>query len=630
MSVTDPSRVSLVRAPLLSILIATVGDRDRLFAALLEHVKAQCRPHAWLGGGVEPGTIEILWERDHRELSIGAKRQKLLERARGDFVVFIDDDDWVADSYVARILDAIAAHPGIDCVGLVGEHTTDGRHAQRVAWSLRYRAWGQDRDGYRYVRPPCHITPVLRTAALRAGFLDERYAEDRGYSARLVGLLHHEHFIVDEVLYRHRYRTDAALEVKFGIPPPAPLTVPAARTITASAPRFSTVVIARNEARTLPRLVRSLAPFVDRGGEVLVVDTGSTDGTVEVARRHGCRVHEAGPRFESRLTDSQAEEIERRFARADEGPLVLPGERLFHFADARQYAGMLAANDHVLQLDASDEVCALDVLALDACLAAAGPVGLIEYGLRLGGATLRVTRFYDRRLYRWRGRVHEGLYGIGDGSGPAPSRVCCAETDLAVRHHRQAKSRTYLAGLALDALAHPAEARWKHYLGRELFYGQKYRSALPVLADHAASADTWAAERSQSLCFMGECLEALAAPDAAATQYRRAARVDPTRREPLLRLAALHCRRGEFDAAVAATRDALTVPRTSGFAELDANYTWLPHSILYWCLFWLGRHAEARHHWDTCRRLAPDLATVAGHARLFPPAAARNEDVLAG
>ena len=48
------------------------------------------------------------------------------------------------------------------------------------------------------------------------------------------------------------------------------------------------VMIARNEARCIARALRSAAPFVD---EMIVLDTGSTDDTVEIARSCGARVH---------------------------------------------------------------------------------------------------------------------------------------------------------------------------------------------------------------------------------------------------------------------------------------------------------------------------------------------------
>ena len=48
------------------------------------------------------------------------------------------------------------------------------------------------------------------------------------------------------------------------------------------------VLIARNEARGLARCLTSAAPYVDR---MLVLDTGSTDDTADIAAACGARVH---------------------------------------------------------------------------------------------------------------------------------------------------------------------------------------------------------------------------------------------------------------------------------------------------------------------------------------------------
>ena len=49
------------------------------------------------------------------------------------------------------------------------------------------------------------------------------------------------------------------------------------------------VLMVRNESRILERCIRSLGDCCDR---ILVVDTGSTDDTVEIAKRWGCAVRQ--------------------------------------------------------------------------------------------------------------------------------------------------------------------------------------------------------------------------------------------------------------------------------------------------------------------------------------------------
>jgi tetratricopeptide (TPR) repeat protein len=392
-----------------------------------------------------------------------------------------------------------------------------------------------------------------------------------------------------------------------------------AAAVPGSAPRFSIVVLTRNEAWGLPRLLWSLEEFTERGGEVLVLDTGSTDATIAIAERHGCRVEPVHEQFDAELDDAQAAEIERRFAKGEDGPLVTAGQRLFHFADARQRAGLLTTNRFVLQLDASDEVPALDIDAFDRWIDS-GDVDSFEYDQLYGNIKLRISRFYDRTRYQWEGRVHELLVATGQADATAASRMRCDPTQLVVQHHKdENKPRNYLAGLALQVMKYPQKPRWWHYLGRELFYHRWYESAIAALEEHAAMEGAWPAERSQSLCFLGQSLEALARIDEAKEAYRRAFTLDPTRREPLLRLATTCCRSGEFEAAAQCASQSLTIPHTSPYPELEANYTWIPHSLLYWSLFWLGQKDQARAHWETYRSLAPEDGTMLEHARLFPP-----------
>ena len=120
-------------------------------------------------------------------------------------------------------------------------------------------------------------------------------------------------------------------------------------------PKFSIVLIAKNEAKTLPKCIASLKNFQDRGGEIVLCDTGSTDGTSELARSLGCKVEEVGEKFITVLDEEMADKLNKRFVVEGEEPIVKAGNRLFDFASARNYVTSLASNDFVFTMDA-DEV----------------------------------------------------------------------------------------------------------------------------------------------------------------------------------------------------------------------------------------------------------------------------------
>ncbi len=189
--------------PKLSLLLATVVNRAALFAKLHAEVLRQ--------SANKP--VEVLVACDNKEISIGKKRQNLLEQATGDYIAFIDDDDWIAETYVDSILAALESSP--DCVGFKIHCTTNGMNPQSAITSMRYKQWGENVDGYAHVRSPYHKSPVKREIALKVGFPDLRYAEDKPFSAGITRLVKTEAF-VDKVLYYYRYRTENFAE-KYGI-----------------------------------------------------------------------------------------------------------------------------------------------------------------------------------------------------------------------------------------------------------------------------------------------------------------------------------------------------------------------------------------------------------------------------
>jgi glycosyltransferase involved in cell wall biosynthesis len=188
---------------MLSILIPTLASRRRQFEELTRKLREQIEASPFRN------QVEVIHLLDDREHTVGAKRNWLLDQARGEFVAFVDDDDEVSDRYVMLVCGAIQEHPDIDCVGVRGIISFRGRGARTFVHSLQYRRYC--RQGKTFCRPPYHLNPMRRAVACRYRFEDISYSEDIDWAMRICRdrALQRE-FFVEEVLYyyhsrRHRF-----------------------------------------------------------------------------------------------------------------------------------------------------------------------------------------------------------------------------------------------------------------------------------------------------------------------------------------------------------------------------------------------------------------------------------------
>jgi len=197
-----------MKSPVLSVMIATLSDRKDLLSRLMGVLSPQC----------DPAKVEVLFLEDDGKMPLGQKRQILLERAAGDYVCVVDDDDLVSTDYVTQIIGALSKTPDATHCSLRGVLRSDGKEDVPFEHSSRYKTW-EEVEGM-YIRSPNHLNPVRRDLALQVGFKSEAWAEDFTYSMRLVaaGTLVKEAWI-DPVIYYYMYRdkpsTDAMKAVGY-------------------------------------------------------------------------------------------------------------------------------------------------------------------------------------------------------------------------------------------------------------------------------------------------------------------------------------------------------------------------------------------------------------------------------
>ena len=335
--------------------------------------------------------------------------------------------------------------------------------------------------------------------------------------------------------------------------------------------KLSLCMIVRDEEAVLGRCLAAAAPAVD---EIIIVDTGSTDRTVEIASEYGARV------IEHAWTGS--------------------------FAEARNVSFEAATGDWILYLDADEELVADDVAPLRALtgqtwreafyLVETSYTGELGDGQAMVHNALRLFR--NRPQYRFTGRLHEQIsqtlptynpdrveqsavrlthYGYL-GSVRAAKEKSARNIELLERQARESAPTPFMAfNLGSEyivttdytsAVQHLQEAYTM--LGRTTVARVEYGAALIIrlvmaqrLAGRLPEAGATAAEGlelfpalTDLVLAQGRIAEAQGEPEAATEYYRRAMAMGDAPAKygavvgsgtfmPRLALAELHLNRGE-------------------------------------------------------------------------------------
>ena len=360
-------------------------------------------------------------------------------------------------------------------------------------------------------------------------------------------------------------------------------------------PKFSVALIARNEAITLPRMIGSLKEFQERGGEIWVLDTGSTDNTVEVAKSLGCKVEAVGDRFKIVIDEELANKINSRFIVGDEAPLVKAGESLFDFASARNYISDFPENDMIATPDCDEIYTKLDLDKLDEVIE--NGAEQLEYEFvfshdHLGNPIIKFKhcKFYNRKKLKWTGIIHEVLKG-------SANQIYLGEDIIKLEHYQNVTTNRggYIKGLAIDCYNNPDNDRNSHYLAREMFYFGRYKSAIKEFLNHI-SMNRWPTEAAQSMMFIGDCYQYLGDHDEMLKWYTKSVEKE-ARREPLMHLAEYYFARNMHRQVIVYCEAALAVTQLPFYSNHQPYYENVPHELLYISYWWAGDKEKSKEHY---------------------------------
>lgn len=341
--------------------------------------------------------------------------------------------------------------------------------------------------------------------------------------------------------------------------------------------KIAVYTITKNEERFIKRWADSCVEADFR----LIVDTGSTDATVEEARRNGCEVASI---------------------------CINP----WRFDDARNASLALVPTDidFCIALDA-DEILqsgwreALERIPLNVTRPRYKYVWSWNSD-GVEGLTYSGDKIHARKNYRWVHPVHEVL-------------TCTAQEvqsfchGLEIHHHPDSsKSRSqYLPLLELAVRERPGDDRNQFYLGREYMFNGQNENAERHLLRHL-ELSTWDAERATAMRYLSRVT-----PKREHWLLRACAEA-PNRREPWVELARFYYESQMWSSCLGACERALSV-KEKPLEYLCEAEAWgaTPHDLASIASWYLGMPEKSLMHSRSAIALAPNDSRITGNYNLI-------------
>lgn len=354
--------------------------------------------------------------------------------------------------------------------------------------------------------------------------------------------------------------------------------------------RICVYAICKNEEK----FVESWFDSMSEADHIVVIDTGSTDNTVEKLRERGATVF--------------VEEV-----------------KPWRFDVARNLS-----LDHVPQ-DVDICVCTdLDELLepgwrkkLEAFWQPDATMGNYLYNWSLRPDGTPHTQFvyfkvHSRNDYRWQYPAHECLEYIGK----RPQKKVFIPGMVLNHYPDAAKSRgSYLSLLELGAREMPEDSRMAYYLGREYMYSRRWKDCIREM-ERYLTLSAWKEERCAAMRWIAKSYIGLGDVELAFAWYHRAIAELPGMRDAYVEMAQLAYQQKDWPATFWACEHALRIGEKSA-AFTNAGYAWdhTPYDLAAIACYRLGMLPAALDYAKKALAISPDDARLQTNLLLIEQAA---------
>lgn len=224
-----------------------------------------------------------------------------------------------------------------------------------------------------------------------------------------------------------------------------------------------------------------------------------------------------------------------------------------------------------------------------------------EYGH--AATTFYMSKIHKRDAYVWEHPVHEVLKYSGE------SEKSVLVEGMVLNHHQDfTKPRTsYLPLLEESVKEDPTDDRNMHYLGREYMYYKKWNEAIDTLICHLnLEKSVWKDERAASMRFIARSYQGLNRPLEAEMWFLKAIEEAPYLREGYVELATQYYEEENYEKAYFYLKEASKIkekPKT----YINEDFCWNSYfyDLLSVVSFYLGKKEEALENAQLAYELNP-------------------------
>lgn len=349
--------------------------------------------------------------------------------------------------------------------------------------------------------------------------------------------------------------------------------------------RISLCMIVKNEETSLARCLDSVKGIAD---EIVIVDTGSTDRTRQIAAQY---------------TDC-----------------IFDFEWVDDFAAARNFAFDQASCEYIMWLDADDVFEPQDrakLIALKQSLDPAVDSVTMDYNLSFTpegkvSYSLRRNRLVRRdRQFRWIGAVHEYLAVAGN----------LLHSDVAVTHKKDKvyTDRNLRIYRKREQAGEDFSPRDLYYFGNELKDHAFHEEAITYYEKFLDTGLGWVEDRIAACQKIADCEAVLKRPERESAALFRSFAYDLPRAEVCCRLGGYFADREDYRQAIFWYEQAVQANRPGDPMVVlnEAAWTWMPHLQLCVCYDRMGNRAKAKEHNDIALTYHPTHPSMLYNDRYF-------------